>query len=267
MLTLSCRSSRPEVELAAEDLERRVEAAFRRPVRTLLAPGTGFHGRTTVSSDGTPVVHIDPKADRGVTRVHELFHLLDLAEGTPRLKYRIPLTWDRGRSREVVWLESQLRGAIQHAGFYGRMREMGLDPDAVLRREVGEVVTGDRPLPMDLGVAAPERRLVVLALRVHLECSDPYLEKRFQGWFVSRVSGASADLVRRAIGRLDETRERSELDRFVACLELLFEGEGTWQVAGRDVEKRGSFRQPTATLEFRPLLEGVAAGPPVVDGP
>lgn len=251
LLVTGCRSSAPEVGLTPASLERRVERAFGRAVRVVVRPAEWFHGRTHIAGDGTPVVHIDPRTDRLTTRVHELFHLLGYAEGVPSLRFQLPGSWDAGHTNELLWLESQLRGAIQHAGFYDEMREMGLDPDANLRKEIRGMLAGG-PRPVATGtVRNLELRLLVLDLRAHLECSDPVLVESFDSWFRGAVSPAIGSLASEAValleGRLEST---SELDLFVDCLRLLYRDDGIWDVAHRDVQRRGSFRLSTATLRF-----------------
>lgn len=272
LLVTGCRSSAPESGLTPAALERSVERAFGKAVRVVVRPAEWFHGRTHIAGDGTPVVHIDPRSDRRTTRVHELFHLLGYADGVPSLRFQVPGSWDAGHTNELLWLESQLRGAIQHAGFYGPMREMGLDPDANLRKEIRGMLAGGPRAGAAGTVRNLELRLLVLDLRAHLECSDPALVESFDSWFRGAVSPAIGALASEAVallaGRLGSA---SELDLFVDCLGLLYRQDGVWDVAQRDVQRRGAFNLSTATLRFARAAAGppprVAANGPVTDAP
>ncbi len=272
LLVTGCRSSAPEVGLTPGRLERTVEKAFGKPVRVVVRPAEGFHGRTHITGDGTPVVQIDPRSDRNTTRTHELFHLLGYARGVPSLRFQLPGSWDAGHTNELLWLESQLRGAIQHAGFYDEMREMGLDPDANLRKEIRGMLSGGAPPGSSGTVRNVELRLLVLDLRAHLECSDPALIESFDAWFRGAVSAETGSLASEAVALLDRRLgSASELELFVECLGLLYRADGIWEVARRDVQRRGAFRLSTATLRFARVETGplprVAANGSVRAGP
>jgi hypothetical protein len=111
----------------ATQLLNQVEAVYGFPIRPVessanLSPGS--HGRMTVKIDGVPEIQINPANGRDETTiVHELMHLLDIADGV-RFPVLRPESKDNELGRKFVLLVCD---QVEHAYFFPRAHKLGID--------------------------------------------------------------------------------------------------------------------------------------------
>jgi len=237
---------------AAVSLLKEVEKLYGKPVKGEEYELVGFHGRTRIDEDGTPVIVLNRSTGKTEeTIVHELFHLKMIGEGSPTISFTLPAATSEYQQERILWMERQLRGAIQHWMFYPQMKRMGLKPDRDLNAEVQQVLAGS--LGKELTVDKTRFELPVLYARIWLESGDSELKDRFVNWSESKMETLSLERAQQMIDHVTKAQPRTpdeEVEVFLHCLNYLYEGSGSFVAETWGYKPKGGFRLRTTTFQF-----------------
>lgn len=174
-----------------------------------------------------------------------------IGEGSPTISFTLPAATTEYQQERILWMERQLRGAIQHWMFYPQMRKMGLKPDRDLNAEVQQASASS--LLKDLTVDKTKFELPVLYARIWLESQDSKLKDQYIKWSESKMDKPSIERARKMIEHVNQTQPRTpgeEVEVFLHCLNYLYEGTGSFVAETWGYKPKGGFRLRTTTFRF-----------------
>jgi hypothetical protein len=238
----------------AVTLLKEVGKLYGKPVKKEEYELVGFHGRTRIDEDGTPVIILNPSTGKTEeTIVHELFHLKMIGEGSPTISSILPAATSVYQQERILWMERQLRGAIQHWMFYLQMRKMGLKPDRDLNAEVQQVLAGS--LLTDLTADKTRFEIPVLYARISLESEDSELKTQYIECSESKMEKASIERAKQMIDHVTKTQPRTpeeEVQVFLQCLNYLYNDIGFFISEPWGYKPKRKFRLRTIAFRFEP---------------
>lgn len=184
---------------------------------------SGDFGCCQVLPDGTPLVRWNCLNDlMNETVAHELFHLELRHKGFPVFVLKKPegSPIDLYPIREGFY---QLHDSILHILFSEKMKVIGLDPFAYIKRGLTRALESD-----DLGNGMGPLGRSLYFMRAELECDDPGLLERVCDWYQDRQW--DADLGKgRQLARLIRSAEVDTPEKEALTLEtaanLLYNGQ------------------------------------------
>jgi len=225
--TQSPRRSMFGVELSPEaaSLASKVERSYQAGVREVRTSGhkAGQRARGVVARDGTPVIEISKYTQpTEAVIVHELIHLEMYEDGYPDLNFvRRDRRFMKGEDDYLNFIISGVHDQIHHFMFYPRMRQMGLDPEAVVRADAEAVL---RAQDYDyMGLPADDVRAINY-FKIWMNVSDPGLRRRLTDLYLKKEWRGPWLKASRMIEAVEssgpKTREQ-ELAALEKCLNLL----------------------------------------------
>ena len=218
----------------------------------------GTFGESHVSKDGTPTMIID--STRGphqqCTPGHEALHLLDKIRGLPEVRFKFGIALSESGNRTNVayadWLRHHLLEPIQHARFYSDLRDIGLDPDSELRKDIGHVMQNGESLKSR---SSRFRTLYFYKARLEVDKRQQQLVKDLELFYIE--SGWTSELysairLENIVDTYTDGSQIGELGAFVQCLKVLLTPQERVDLESWDSEWRGSTRIWIVTIRIDP---------------
>jgi len=199
-------------------------------------------GRSDVRADGTPEVFVNSRNPEPVTTLaHELHHLLLRAAGAPAVVIQTPYKPTREQGQALNQIAESIRDPIQHASFFPKLREIGLNPSANVDRwmkaalDAGQI--DNLPDPIARTLTAFKALIELDAQSATLAALKSRYEKL--GWSGNfQTAARMADAV---TSSADFSPER-QAKLFVDCAESAFGGQFSFTITGWDSVVRGRHR-------------------------
>ncbi len=250
----------------ARKVQRRVEALYGMPVRQYPPTQEGLPVEQSLSTafvemDGRPAVSIKTASElREDVIVHELHHLIMTAEGRPVIHFLTDDQVDASGLQDLLLqiISNHVISPVDHAAFYPRMRSLGYDPDAEMRRFLAGAL--GRPAPRGPGESVLIKPFYAglyfdLLLTVNSRTLRADVETH------ARSNGLEECLARarRMVAIYSEARpvkSRLWLPYIVKLLNEAFDGVFAFSVLGEGVSRRGKvdYRSATLRITIHPAL-------------
>jgi len=181
-------------------------------------------GNSTVESDGTPVIEVNPsihsrnKLRQEAIVVHEFFHLKMKATGYPYLSF-VNTELHQQNAAFFQEMNSMVFSAIEHIIFYPQMRKMGLNPSA-------EIEEYFRTLDRNNETTGPpnDYQRAVLFMRAKVEVSDRKLLGEIEKWYSARKWNkplAKGNELAQIVLSVHPNKPDDEVEVFVKCMNAL----------------------------------------------
>jgi hypothetical protein len=204
-----------------------------------------YAGIASVDTGGTPVIELSNYAPPTEERiVHELFHLKLYAEDFPVIRIEYPSNWREGSRKQahVRYLVSQIYDTIEHWIFYPRMREMGISPDEVLKRNV-ELDLEEDPASAERIAGVPERDyLTIYYFKAAVLLSDENLFERLTDLYSRKRWYEPLAVGRIMADRVTASKPASPdeaISVLLRCLEVIQRDSNSFEITKRETEQRG----------------------------
>jgi hypothetical protein len=225
---------RPSAIKLLDEVEKLYERTLREEEITTLSPDT--QGFANTSSDGTPIVAINPLSGRNEDNiVHELFHLKMQAEGFPLFEFEATPEVMNKNKEYLNKMRVLIYDPMTHRCFFPQMKEMGLDPNSHILAQYKQNRKSNY-LPSEVFLATYYYKLA-------LELTDPMMLEDVANWYQEKQWSKALEKGKGMLKVIEDQNPRTpdEMTKaFVACANLLQGGKVAFELRRIEERKYGS---------------------------